>query len=88
VLGASVSGILLLLSKDFTRWVLAANIIAWPMAFFAMKKWLQNFTYRTDISWWLFVLSGVLALGIALLTVSYQVVKASLTTPINSLRYE
>jgi len=88
VLGASVSGILLLLSKDFTRWVLAANIIAWPVAFFAMKKWLQNFTYRTDISWWLFVLSGVLALGIALLTVSFQVVKASLTTPINSLRYE
>jgi len=88
VLGASVSGILLLLSKDFTRLGSAANIIAWPVAFFAMKKWLQNFTYRTDISWWLFVLSGVLALGIALLTVSYQVVKASLTTPINSLRYE
>jgi len=86
--GASVSSIILMLSKDFTKWVLLANIIAWPVAYFAMAKWLQNFAYRTHLEWSVFVLSGLIALIIAVLTVSYQSIKAARANPIDSLRYE
>jgi len=87
-LGASVSEIILMLSKEFTRWVLAANIIAWPLAYFAMKQWLQIFAYRTRIDFSTFIFAGALAFAIALLTVGYQVVKTARANPIDSLRYE
>ena len=88
VLGASTSGITVLLSREFTKWIAIASIIAWPIAYFAMNKWLQNFVYRTSIGWWTFMLAGALALVVALVTVSYQSIKAALANPIDSLRYE
>ncbi len=88
ILGASVSSILLFLTKEFTKWVLIANIIAWPIAYYAMHRWLQDFAYRTNIGIFTFIISALLALTIALLTVSYQAVKAALANPIEALRYE
>ncbi|UCC41825.1 MAG: ABC transporter permease [Candidatus Aminicenantes bacterium] len=88
VLGASVSKIMLLLTKDFSKWVFLANIIAWPTAWFAMNRWLQNFAYRTDIGIWIFIFSASLAFIIALLVVSYQSIRAALANPVDSLRYE
>ncbi|MCJ7581336.1 MAG: ABC transporter permease [Candidatus Aminicenantes bacterium] len=88
VLGASESGIILLLSKQFIKWVMIANIFAWPVAYFVMHKWLQSFAYRINIGIWVFVFSAALAGGIALLTVSYQAFKAARANPIDSLRYE
>lgn len=88
VLGASVPNIVFFLSKEFTKWVLLANIIAWPTAYFAMNKWLQNFAYRINIGIWTFILSAILALVISLLTVSSQSIKAALADPVKSLRYE
>ncbi|MGD9346343.1 MAG: ABC transporter permease [Candidatus Aminicenantes bacterium] len=88
VLGASIPGIILLLNREFLIKVFVANIIAWPVAYFAMNKWLQNFAYRAGISLWVFVASAALALVISLLTVSYQTVRAASTNPVNSLRYE
>ncbi|MFQ5602562.1 MAG: ABC transporter permease [bacterium] len=88
VLGASTSSVVLLLSTDFMKWVLLANLIAWPAAWIAVNKWLQNFAYRISIEWWVFALAGGLALVIALLTVSTQAVKAALANPVESLRYE
>jgi putative ABC transport system permease protein len=88
VLGASSPGLALLLSKEFTKWVLIANVIAWPVAHIAMSRWLQNFAYRAGIGPGIFFLAGGLALGIAFLTVGYQAVKASLADPVRSLRYE
>lgn len=88
VLGASVPNITLLLSKEFTKWVLVANIIAWPSAYFLMNRWLNNFAYRIDIGWLEFVFAGVLTFLIALSTVSYQSLKAGLANPIGSLRFE
>ena len=87
-LGASVLEIIWLLSKEFTRWVLLANIIAWPLAYFAMNKWLQNFAYRINLGLGTFVMAALLALVIALLTVGYQVVKAATANPVGTLRYE
>ncbi len=88
VLGASSANILLLLSREFTKWVIAANLIAWPVAYYAMDRWMQNFAYRTTLGIWPFLLSAVLALAIALLTVSVQSLKAALADPVESLRYE
>jgi putative ABC transport system permease protein len=88
VLGASVSNLLSLLSKDFVKLVLLANLIAWPIAWYAMNRWLQDFAYRIDIGWWVFALAGGLALIIALLTVSAQAIKAALANPVEALRYE
>lgn len=88
VLGASVSGLFLLLSKELTKWVLFANLISWPIAWYATNRWLQSFVYRTEIKWWIFFLAGSLALFIALMTVSYQTIKAARANPINSLKYE
>jgi putative ABC transport system permease protein len=87
-LGASISGIVFLLSKEFTKWVLLSNIIAWPLAYLVMNHWLQNFAYRINIGLGSFVLAGVLALVIALLTVGYQAVKAARANPVEALRYE
>jgi putative ABC transport system permease protein len=88
IVGASVFEIIVLLSKDFIKWVVIANIIAWPVAYYFMNKWLQDFAYRININWWIFVLSGGIALLIALLTVSYQAIKAAVANPVDSLRYE
>lgn len=88
VLGASSMEIIVLLSKEFTKWVLVSNAIAWPVAYFIMKKWLENFAYRTEIGAGIFLASAGLALGIALLTVSVQSVKAAAANPVDSLRYE
>jgi len=88
VLGASIPGIVFQLSKEFLRWVLIANLIAWPVAYFTMNRWLQGFAYKTPIGIEVFVLSGILATGIALITVSYQTVSAALSSPVESLKYE
>ncbi|MGH7600302.1 MAG: ABC transporter permease [bacterium] len=88
VLGASVSSVVTLLSRDFVKLILLGNLIAWPAAFFAMNKWLENFAYRIDLGWWMFALAGGLALLIALLTVSTQAIKAALANPVEALRYE
>jgi ABC-type antimicrobial peptide transport system permease subunit len=88
VLGASVPNIFANLTRDITKWVLIANIIAWPIAWFAMRAWLQNFAYRVDMSWWLFVVAGLAALVIAVLTVSFQAIKTAVANPIKTLRYE
>ncbi|MGD8539047.1 MAG: ABC transporter permease [Candidatus Aminicenantes bacterium] len=88
VLGASVSSLVFLFSKEFSKWVLLANIIGWPVAYFAMTKWLENFAYRTSLNVWIFLLAGVLALLIALMTVSFHSVKAAVANPITALRYE
>ena len=88
VLGASVSGIVGLLSKDFVKLVVVANIVAWPLAYYAMSAWLENFAYRIDIDWTVFALAGGAALAIALLTVSFQAIRAALRNPVEALRYE
>ena len=88
VLGSSVAGIMFLLSKEFIKWILIANLIAWPASYFAVFNWLQNFAFRTRIGLEVFLLSGGLALAISLLTVLYQTVKAALCNPVDSLRYE
>jgi len=88
VLGASVGQLILLISREFTKWVLVANIIAWPLSYYMMNNWLQGFDYRIGLSWWIFISSGVLALIIAIITVSFQSVKAALANPVESLKYE
>ncbi len=87
-LGASVPEIVILLSKEFTKWVLIANAIAWPLAYFIMNEWLRNFAYRINITPWVFFISGIIALLIALLTVSIHAIRAATANPIKSLRYE
>ena len=88
VLGASVGSILALLSKSYIKWLAAANLLAWPLAYFAMRKWLQNFVFRTPLQVWPFLIAGGAALVIALLTVSFQSIRTALVHPIKSLRYE
>jgi len=88
VLGASVTGIVKMLSKDFLILVLIATVIAFPVAWWAMYKWLNDFEYRVDIGWWVFVVAGVVALLIALLTISFQSIKAAIANPVKSLRTE
>ncbi|UFH54235.1 ABC transporter permease [Spirosoma sp. KNUC1025] len=88
VLGASVTSIVTLLSKDFLKLVLVAIIIASPIAWYAMNRWLQNFEYKIAIEWWVFALAALLATAIAVLTVSFQSVKAALTNPVKSLKSE
>ena len=86
--GARISEILTMLNRDFIKWVAIAFVVATPIAWYAMHKWLENFAYKTTLSWWIFALAGLLALGIALLTVSFQSWKAATKNPIESLRYE
>jgi putative ABC transport system permease protein len=88
VLGASVPGVVSLLARDFVKLVVIANLVAWPLAYFAMSRWLQNFAYRTGIAPWIFLLTGVAALAIALLTVSYQSIRAALSDPVRAIKYE
>ena len=86
ILGATTTSIVSLLSKDFLKLVLIALAIACPLAYYFMDKWLQDFAYRIDIQWWVFALAGVVAVGVAFLTVSFQSVKAALANPVESLR--
>jgi len=86
--GAKISEIMAMLNKDFVIWVVIAFVIAIPIAYYAMNKWLENFAYKTELSWWIFALAGLLALGIALLTVSWQSWKAATRNPVEALRYE
>jgi len=86
--GAKISEILMILNKNFVKWVVIAFVIACPIAYYFMDQWLKNFAYKTSLSWWIFVLAGVLALGIALLTVSWQSWKAASRNPVEALRYE
>lgn len=88
VLGSSIGSILYLLTREFTLWVLLANMIAWPIAWISIGKWLENFAYRTDIGLVLFLIAGGFALIIALLMVSFQALKAAVANPVESLRYE
>ena len=86
--GARTAEVLFLLNKDFLKWVLIAIIIASPLAFLAMTNWLENYAYRINISWWIFVIGGLIAIGIALITVSWQSWRAATRNPVEALRYE
>ena len=88
VLGASISNIVSLISQEFIILLTLANVIAWPAAYMLMDKMLSNYAYRTSMSVWIFILAAVLAYSIALITVSYQAIKAARTDPVNALRYE
>jgi putative ABC transport system permease protein len=86
--GAKVSEVMTMLNRDFVKWVAIAFVIATPIAYYAMNKWLESFAYKTSLSWWIFAVAGLLALGIALLTVSWQSWKAATRNPVEALRYE
>ena len=88
VLGATVGNIVAMLSKDFLKLVIIAALIAFPVAWWGMNKWLQDFAYRINISWWIFIIAGVAALLIALITVSFKAIKAAIANPVNNLRTE
>jgi putative ABC transport system permease protein len=88
VAGATNSEILILLNREFIIWVLAAFAIASPIAWYTMNNWLQNFVYKTQLSWWIFALSGIIAFGIALITVNLQSWRAANRNPVEALRYE
>jgi putative ABC transport system permease protein len=86
--GAKVSEVMAMLNENFVKWVVVAFVIATPVAYYVMNQWLENFAYKTELSWWIFALAGILALGIALLTVSWQSWKAATRNPVEALRYE
>ncbi len=88
VLGASVAGIIQLLTKDFILLVVIAIVIATPLAWWAMNNWLQDFNYRINIEWWVFIVAGIASIAIALITVSTQAIKAAISNPVKSLRTE
>jgi putative ABC transport system permease protein len=88
VMGSSVNGVVYLFIMEFSKWVIISNLIAWPLSWYAMNKWLQNFQYRIDITVWIFAVAFGLSLAVALITVSWQSIRAALTNPADSLRYE
>jgi putative ABC transport system permease protein len=88
VLGARISGIIQLLAKDFIKLVMAALVIAIPVSWYAMNKWLQDFAYKTNLSWTIFLVAGLLAIMIALITISFQSIKAAIANPVKSLTTE
>jgi len=88
VLGASVQNVVLSLSKEFIRLITVALVIAFPIAWYAMNKWLQDFAYKTAINWWIFALAASVILIITFITISYQAIKAAIANPIKSLRSE
>jgi putative ABC transport system permease protein len=87
-MGSSISRISYILSRDFAKPVLLANLIAWPVAWFAMHKWLQNFSYRTDFAFWIFPVAAIITLLLALITVNIKTIRAAAANPVHSLRYE
>jgi len=86
--GARIEEVIVMLNKDFVRWVAVAFVIASPISWYAMNKWLESFAYKTDLSWWIFALAGIIAFIIALITVSWQSWKAATRNPVEALRYE
>jgi putative ABC transport system permease protein len=86
--GAKISEILTMLNKDFVKCITIAFCIATPIAYYATHKWLENFAYKTTLSWWIFILAGAFAMGIAFITVSWQSWKAATRNPVEALRYE
>ncbi|WP_054716624.1 ABC transporter permease [Marinifilum fragile] len=86
--GAKTKEILSMLNGEFIKWVAFAFVIACPITYYILNKWLNNFAYKTNISWWIFVLAGIITVGIALLTVSWQSWRAAKRNPVESLRYE
>jgi putative ABC transport system permease protein len=88
VLGGTVSSVVILLSKEFIKWMLVANVISWPIAYFIMTRWLQSYAFRMNLGPGIFFITGGTALVIAMLTVSYQAIKAATSNPVNALRYE
>jgi len=88
VMGASVTTITYILSANFTKWVLISNLFAWPIAYYLMTKWLEDFAYKVSLSWWMFAVAALLSILIAIITISYQSIKAATRNPIDSLRYE
>jgi len=88
VMGASVSGIIILLTKEFCKWVIISIVVAWPIAYFLMDKWLQNFAYKTDVGIFTYLISGCFALLIAIITVSFQTIKTAISNPVDALKYE
>jgi putative ABC transport system permease protein len=88
VMGASVTGITVLLTKEFCKWVIISIIIAWPVAYYLMEKWLQNFAYKTEIGALTFIISGCFALLIAVVTVSFQTIRTAISNPVEALKYE
>jgi putative ABC transport system permease protein len=86
--GAGINNILILLSSGFTKWVMIAFVISIPLCFYIMHNWLENFAYRTTLQWWIFFIGGFVALVIAVITVSFQSVKAAIKNPVDALRYE
>jgi putative ABC transport system permease protein len=86
--GATIAGIMMMLDKDFVRWIAFAFILATPIGWLVMNRWLRSFAYRTDLSWWIFVLAGLLTLSFALITVSWQSWRAATRNPVEALRYE
>ena len=88
VLGASLQNIVMMLSKDFLKYVLIAALIAWPLSWFAVHRWLQDYAYRIKISWWIFLSAVMVAMIIAFVTISFQAIKAAIANPVKSLRTE
>jgi putative ABC transport system permease protein len=88
VLGASIQDIAILFARDAVKWVLIANVLAWPVAYYVIYRWLSDFAYRTAVSPWIFILSGAFALIVALVTISSHAIRAAMANPIESLRYE
>ena len=88
VLGASAASVINMLNKEFIKLVLISSVIAIPLAWWAMNEWLEDFAYRVEIGWWVFVVAGIIALLIAVLTVSSQAIKAAFANPVKSLRSE
>ena len=88
VLGATVTNIVTMLSRDFLKLVMISAIIAFPAAWWFMHKWLQDFAFRVQMGWWMFIIAGVIALLIALFTISFQAIKAAIANPVKSLRTE
>jgi len=87
-MGASVSRIVYILTREFSIWVLWSNVIGWAVAYYALKKWLQNFAYTIDQSIFTYILAGIVALLIALFTVSFSAIRAAQTNPADALKYE
>ena len=88
VLGASLENIVIMLSKDFLKYVLIAALVAWPLSWLAVHKWLRDYAYRINISWWIFLAAVILAMMVAFLTISFQAIKAAIANPVKSLRTE
>jgi putative ABC transport system permease protein len=88
VLGARISSVVVLLIKDFSKWIIMANLMAWPLSYFILNRWLQEFPYRIDIKLWLFLGTGLVTFLIAIMTVGYQSLRVALANPVDSLRYE